>query len=218
MKQNIDDNSLFNFKLDLLKTEIGYLKDVIGKLDETSQQIKNWAILIWAGSISLIIGNSDISLRKLIVFVSVIPLLFWIVDGNCRRRQRQFIFRNKKISEYINSDELVRDFEQKQIKNLTLLDLMGTQYKAEDVEKFASVRKLMWFNSLRTFYLGLIILTVVLQLILYPNAIVIKNRQVKTYERRDSILISNQINIINDLNSLRTKIDSFKIKHSTGKR
>lgn len=49
------NKTLFVFQLEILKSEITDIGGVVGRIDEITQQIKNWTVLIWAGSISLII-------------------------------------------------------------------------------------------------------------------------------------------------------------------
>lgn len=60
------EDSLFDFQLDLIKTEISQIQEIIGRIDILTQQVKYWTILVWTGSISLIIGNSDTHFRQLI--------------------------------------------------------------------------------------------------------------------------------------------------------
>ncbi len=165
----MENNSLLNFQLDLLKTEISQIQEIIGRIDTLTQQVKNWTVLTWAGSISLLIGNADKSLRQIIFVSAVIPFLFWIVDGYYRRRQRGFIFRIEKISNYLNSEELANSFKKGIISNFILLDLSAKQSGKDQRKQFANLRKAMWFKSIRTFYLGLIITTIILQIILYPR-------------------------------------------------
>jgi len=69
-------DSFFEFQLDILKTEINQIHKIVARIDEITQQIKYWTIFIWAGSISLIIGSSNIELRKFILFIVAIPFLF----------------------------------------------------------------------------------------------------------------------------------------------
>jgi len=209
-KQNSFKNSFFEFQLDILKTEISQIRKIIEGLDKITQQIKNWTIVIWAGSISLIISSSNIEMRKYILFIVAIPFLFWVIDAHFRRRQRQFLYRNKKISEFINSDNLEVSFEQKKLKDFILLDPLGTQYDKKDVKKFANAKKSMWFQTMRTFYLGLIIVTVFMQIVLYPRTINLNKKSNISIEYSDSLIFHNQNIIINGLKSLKMEIDSLK--------
>ncbi len=205
-----EENTLFDFQLDLIKTEVTQIHEIIGRIDGLTQQIKNWTILVWTGSISLIIGNSDNHLRQLIIFTAAIPFLFWVVDGHYRRRQRGFIFRAEKISQYLNSADFPTYFKEKSFRNFIFLDLSGKQSSSEQRIKFANVRKAMWFKSLRTFYLGLILLTVALQIILYPKAGNNSTSKVPGQSTQDSLIIYHQNQIIKDISIINSKLDSLK--------
>jgi len=163
----MNEITLLNFQLDLIKSEINQIQTIIGRIDTLTQQVKNWTVVTWAGSISLILGNADNSLRHLILGAAVIPLLFWMVDGHYRRRQLGFILRIEKISNYLNSEALSNSFEAGRISNFILLDLSAKLSGRQERAQFANLTKAMWFKSLRVFYLGLIITTIILQIILY---------------------------------------------------
>lgn len=184
--------SLLEFQLDVLKMEIDQIQDIVGRIDEITQQVKYWTVFLWAGSISLIISSSNIELRNYLWFPAVIPLLFWMVDAYLRRRQRRFLFRNRKISEFINSKDLATSFNQKKIQNFILLDPLGLQYNEHEVKRFVNISKTMWFKSMRTFYLSLIIFTIFIQLFLYPRTITDKNEPIDNRVKIDSLDIRNQ--------------------------
>ena len=208
-KQINNKNSLFDCQLDILKIEINQIQEIIGRIDEITQQIKYWSIVIWAGSISLIIGNSNIELRKYLLFPIAIPFLFWIVDANFRFRQRKFIFRYSKISEFVSSENFEVSFNQKKIKEFKLLDPIGRQYDKEKVKIFANFTKSMWYRSLRTFYLGLIIVTILLQILLYPRTS--SQRTSSTLKLQlDSSIILNQTIIIEELKEIKYQIDTLR--------
>jgi hypothetical protein len=202
-------NSLFDCQLDILKIEINQIQEIVGRIDVITQQIKYWSIVIWAGSISLIIGNSNIELRKYLLFPIAIPFLFWIVDANFRFRQRKFIFRYSKISEFVSSENFEVSYNQKKIKEFKLLDPIGRQYDKEKVKFFANFTKSMWYRSLRTFYLGLIIVTILLQILLYPRTS--SERTSSTLKLQlDSSIILNQTIIIEELKEIKYQIDTLR--------
>jgi len=204
-------DSFFEFQLDILKTEINQIHKIVARIDEITQQIKYWTI-IWAGSISLIIGSSNIELRKFILFIVAIPFLFWIVDAHFRRRQRLFLYRNKKISEFINSEKLEVSFKQKKLNDFILLDPIGRQYNKNDKKEFADVKKTMWFKSIRTFYLGLILVTIFMQIVFYPTTNNHNTKSITYKEYPDTSIIHNQNIIINELKDLKIDIESLKNK------
>jgi hypothetical protein len=77
----------------------------------------------------------------------------------------------KKISEFINSKNLELSFEQKKLNDFILLDPLGRQYDKKDVKEFADVRKTMWFKSISSFYLGLIIVTAFIIIFMHIDSI-----------------------------------------------
>jgi hypothetical protein len=61
-KDRIDDpiRKSFDFQLDLLKTEIDIIDKAISRLDGITQTIKNWAIAIWTGVITVALSDPDL--------------------------------------------------------------------------------------------------------------------------------------------------------------
>ncbi len=198
----------FEFQLEVLKGEITHIGEAVRGIDEITQQIKNWTILIWAGSLSIVIGSSNNDFRKLIFASAIVPFLFWIIDGFFRRRQRRILFRQKKIAEFLQSSDFELSFKQRKLVNFTLLDITGKQYPQQEVGAFSSIKRTMWFKSMRAFYLGLILTTLLLQALLYPyNGPATVPPQ--TSERQmDSTIISNQQKTIQELISLLKAKDS----------
>ena len=121
IKQN---ESLLEFKLDMLKTEINQIHDVIARLDKTSQQIKYWTIGIWSGSISLVFAGTKESLNFepiLMILIVAILLLFWLFDSHATYKKIDFANRNKVIGNFINDSNLEKSFETRNI-NFNLFD------------------------------------------------------------------------------------------------
>ena len=49
-----------NYQLEILKEEINYIQTIFDRIDKITQTTKNWAVIIWAGSISLILTNKEL--------------------------------------------------------------------------------------------------------------------------------------------------------------
>lgn len=113
----------FEYQLQTLKLEMEYIEHGIARLDEMTQTTKHWAILVWTGSIGLILGRQV--LQQYILFTAIIPLLFWLVDARWRYWLGHFAYRQKKISDFINSPELPKVFEQQTLCGFTVLDPLG---------------------------------------------------------------------------------------------
>ncbi|MBB2145756.1 hypothetical protein GM921_09680 [Pedobacter sp. LMG 31464] len=201
--------NIFEFKLELLKKELDTIHQSIARLDEASMKIKNWAILIWAGSISIVLGSNETELRKVLLFVAVIPLLFWLVEGKCRRRQRHFIFRSQEISTFINSSQFTEVFKSEDFGSFNLMGIMAWDKESSEVIAFTSLKRILWFGSIRNFYCGLIAITIILQVILYPKSVIVKEPKPSNYSA-DSILMHQQTQILEGLIKLNMRIDSLR--------
>ena len=51
------EKQCLNYQLEFLKLEFATINEAIKRIDQTTQTIKNWTLLIWAGGISLAIGQ-----------------------------------------------------------------------------------------------------------------------------------------------------------------
>ncbi|MCR8556971.1 hypothetical protein KXD93_04930 [Mucilaginibacter sp. BJC16-A38] len=212
MAKNI---SLFEYKLELLKSELTAINESIRKLDDASLQIKNWTILMWAGSISLVLSSKEDDLRRLIFFTIIIPFLFWMVDTNSRRRQRHFIFRSNLITKHINSPSFETSFESKNLDGITVMNMMANDGESAEVIAFTSFRKIVWYASLRNFYMGLILITLALQVLLYPIA---SPKQAHTLSKNDTAIVFQQVEILNKLSILQHTMDSLNRQKQTLKK
>lgn len=173
MSSDITDNGTqskpyidsFDYRLDMLKFEIEIIDRGIARMDEMSKSHKNWAILVWTGSLAITIGNAD--LRPYTIVTTAIPILFWIVDAVWAHHQIRFDYREKKIAEFLNSDLLAQSFEQRQLAGITLLDPNGRQYQdAEDYQEKTNLWRTASFSSVAILYFGMIVLSIVIALVL----------------------------------------------------
>ncbi len=150
---------LFAYQLDFLKLEFQHINDAIGRIDETTAKVKNWAIVTWAGSLGLAL--KDPQLRPFLWLTALLPLLFFFVDAWWRRIQRSFIFRIQKMAEFLNGNNLMDSFRERQVKRIYILDPRAKQWsKSKEYESFTSVFRTMRFNEVAAFYLGLSLLSV----------------------------------------------------------
>jgi hypothetical protein len=146
------------YQLELLKMEIEITNEIIGRMDEITQTTKNWAIVTWAGSIALALGEP--TLRAYIALTAVLPLLFWYIDAYWRRLQARSIFRVAKIHEFSNDERLVKSFEQKKLVGFTVFDPTGRQYEGSDeYKKATSIQRTIRYPEVRVFYLVLVLIS-----------------------------------------------------------
>jgi len=164
------NHTQFDIQLDFLKIELEHLMTGISNIDEITQKIKNWTILLWGGSVALILGNEDGTLKPFLYFTCLIPLLFWLIDAWWRQIQRTMIFRSSKISSFLNGPDLLSSIESHRFINMTSYDLRSKEFKnTKELNKHKNLLKVMFFFEIAFFYLGLIITSLVITFFLNPN-------------------------------------------------
>lgn len=160
---SIDDAQIqsFNYQLDFLKMEYQAINEMIKRIDEMTQKNKDWAVLLWAGSISGAISRAE--LRQYVVLTAILPLLFWFLDAWWRSIQRTGIFRVEKISDFLNGDKLIESFRQRKLTGFQLVDPRSKQYrKLPEFKNHTKISKTIWFKEVCVFYLGLIAFSIIL--------------------------------------------------------
>lgn len=93
---------------DLIFKELDTIQIIIKNLDDIIFKTKNFAFLIWSGSLYLIAEHLNINDAKTMAYVfllsSLIPLLFWAMDYRWRKHILQCSKRQKIISLFMNSE------------------------------------------------------------------------------------------------------------------
>lgn len=160
----------FTYQLDMIKNEVNSLNDGINQINTITQSIKNWAITVWSGSIALFLIKSQYDLKKYIIFTSIIPLLFWIVDGMWRRHQRRMIYRTTVISKFLNSQDFKKSFEKSELVNFKVLDIRARNNENEkEFKNFTNIWKILRFNTMKYFYGGLFFISVIIGIYFIMN-------------------------------------------------
>jgi len=160
----------FEYQLQTLTLEMQYIERSIARLDEITQTTKYWAILIWSGSMSLILGQQ--SLRQYAIFASVIPFLFWLIDARWRYWLGYFAYRQGKISEFINSDALQKAFENQSLSGFTVLDPLGKVYhETPKFKKRRTLSRALKSTEVLPFYIGMIIISLLIGAFFFLNPI-----------------------------------------------
>jgi hypothetical protein len=70
--QPIEDS--FDYKMGFLKVEVDLIDKSITRLGNMSKSTRHWAILVWAGSIAIALGQSG--LRKFSIVSSIVTQIF----------------------------------------------------------------------------------------------------------------------------------------------
>ncbi len=149
----------FEYQLQTLTSEIEHINQAIARLDEMTQTTKQWAILTWTGSISFILGQQ--SLKQYIFFTAVIPILFWIIDARWRYWLGHFSYRERKISEFINSNALQKAYEQQSFSGFTILDPLGRAYRnTPEFMKKRTFRKSLMTTEVFLLYAGMFVISI----------------------------------------------------------
>jgi len=157
------DLESLKFQLEILKSELKTIDQTVERTDQITQATKNWAVVTWAGTISIIIGQPD--LRIYVAISAILPFFFWLIDGYWRSRQRKFLFRGIKIKEFLNDDRLLKSFKQKKLVEFVVYDPDGYEYKELPLyQRYVSIKSTLTFLEVRNFYLGLIIISIVLNI------------------------------------------------------
>lgn len=158
-KENICQDS-YQYLLQILQLEIGIIDHAIARIDEMTKTHRNWAVMIWAGAIVIALGQPD--LRKFIIFTAIIPLLFWIVHMRWLYSFLQFVYRENRISEFLNSEDFVISFKRRSLKNFKVLDPTGIQHKEEvEYKKQVNMRRAFKFKEIRIFYFGIFFISII---------------------------------------------------------
>jgi hypothetical protein len=158
-------NDAFAFRLEMLKKELDFIDSSIRKIDDIGNSIKNWAILSWTGAIAIILGKPE--LYGYIAFTSIPTLLFMMLDVQWRKIQRRFIYRQRIISDFLNSSELDEAFQTGKL-NFQILDPFARKYKQEiDLKQYVSIRRILVFPTVSLMYIGLAFLSIAIATLLY---------------------------------------------------
>jgi hypothetical protein len=141
--------------------EISIIDNAISKMDHITTVHRNWAVVLWAGSIGLALKQPD--LQTYIIFTAAIPLLFWAINVKWYYYISGFVFREKKIAEFLNSDDFQISFQQSKMTNFQVLDPSGKQYKNEDdYKKVVNMRRAFKDKEIQVFYFGMIFLSLLI--------------------------------------------------------
>lgn len=149
------------YQLDFLKIEVDQIEKAIARMDQITQTTKNWAVMVWAGGVALILGQQE--LRMYIGLTAILPLSFWFIDATWRRLQSRAIYRSHRISEFLN-DGLSESCRRGALYNFTVFDTMGTQYKHEkEYREWTRLGRTFKYPEIRVFYLVFVLTSLGLQ-------------------------------------------------------
>jgi hypothetical protein len=150
--------TLFEVQLDMLKVEIQAIDETIARMDEITKNVKQWAIALWTVSVGG--AMKDPALAPYVGATAAVPLLFWLVDTWHRRIQRKFIWRTTQISTFLNDGGLEQSIAAGRfVGEFKLLDPASRTNRTKDYYAFIDYRGVMAFPSMLILYLGMIVLS-----------------------------------------------------------
>jgi len=156
--------TLLEYQLDMLKTEIQANDETIARMDEITRNVKQWAIALWTVSVGGALQDHELS--PYVGATAAIPLMFWLLDTWHRRIQRKFIWRTMQISKFLNDGGLDKSINLGRIvSGFTLLDPQSRLQRTQEYRDFIDYRRVMAFPSLSILYLGMIVLSFALGLL-----------------------------------------------------
>lgn len=159
---------VFSFRIEILKKELDTIDNAMRKIDDIGNNIKNWAIITWAGSISIIITKP--MMYSYILFTALLPILFMLTDAHWRKIQRRFAYRQQEIGDFLNSKELDFAFKERKL-NFTIMDPIAKGSSSKnDFKNFMSILRILSYPTVSLVYVGLCLISIILALILtyYP--------------------------------------------------
>jgi hypothetical protein len=174
----------FDWQIQTLNHELQKIDAVIARLDAKTQTTKYWAILVWGGSISLLLGQQ--TMNEFLPITAFLPVLFWIIEARWKYWLDCLIYREGVIAEFIGGKNLSEHFEKKSIPIKILDPLAKEDLKTSTDEKsgfwhfFAcmlvkiffpkfecddkkpSFGKAFWSPEVSWLYIGMMLLSVVI--------------------------------------------------------
>lgn len=168
--------SLFAFRLDLLRDEIDEIQGKIAAYDDLSFKIKGWALTLWIATLGFAINQ-----RFPLLAILSVPVLiaFWFLDAHFKSYQQRSMARMGYIERFINGsingsvENLAEAFEACSFGSFVIPDPIGRQtckvdegFKGHYVSK-TSLRRSLWIRNIRLLYLFLLGSTAVAVILMY---------------------------------------------------
>lgn len=158
--------SAFEYQLDILKIELDQINSAIRQMDEITKTIKERAIFTWAASLGIVLATKN--LNPFIGLTAMIPIAFWIVDTEYRYVQSRFIYRNDKISNFLNGETFKQSFDEQKLINFDILDVMGKRDNDDpNLKRRKKIFKIFFYGDVCYLYICLITISILAHLIFF---------------------------------------------------
>lgn len=158
---------LFDYQFDLVLKEIEVLHSGIRNFDSTFIKIKSWAITTFSAFIFFSIRESK---PVFFLIAAIVILLFWIVEAQHKRFQRQYIVRYNQIEHQLRAN-LPTLISSKDFNSLTTVpDVKGFNTysklgKEETYKKLTGLSRAAFYWHTSLLYVAMLILLTIITLI-----------------------------------------------------
>ncbi len=175
-----------NPKYEILLKEIDLIHDTIKNFDDIMFKTKNFGLAIWGGSLYLIVEHltNNPSKPLLVLFSSIIPLVFWLIHARWQVHLFSIGGRSKVISTFINSNDFQEWRAGSGKVTFPVYDVVGWIYtnKSEHGKNYdpayltkpASLMEAIFYKDAKYFFGPMILVSIVLGLILLKTPDVVK--------------------------------------------
>lgn len=182
-----EKNTIRDYHWEVLMKEIDLIDTTIRNLDDIIFKTKNFAFVLWGGSLYLIVeqlsSNPAVNVKLLVLLTALIPLIFWMMDFQWRRHLLNASAREKIISQFLNSDAFDQwiMYKEEPKKHFPIYDPVGWIYtrKAQETEQLARTYdnkyltnpkanrfgKILFYKDAKLFYPVLMIVSIVFGLL-----------------------------------------------------
>jgi hypothetical protein len=158
-------NEATKYRLECLKQEISQIDGVIGRLETYSQNARNFAAVLWIGSLTILSGQD--SLKPFVFATAIIPVLFWIIDARWIHLAKGPITKYQAISEFVNSGQLETAILSGSIEGFQVLDVMGRQHHSDQsYQRRTKMWRVLTYRTLYLYYGLMISISIMIALVL----------------------------------------------------
>lgn len=154
------ENRALQLQIDLLHKSNEITDNAVGRLDEIISKLRNWAVVIWTGSIALAIQSDE---HALIPLTACIPLLFWFANAFYSQHLLACSYRQKKVAEKFNATSRVADiFKQQDFGIFNVFDPLSVMDKDDpDYQKEVNFKRALILKDSKILYPSLAIISII---------------------------------------------------------
>ena len=138
-----DHKNLYNPRYTILLKEIDLIHSTIKNLDDIINKTKNFAIVVWGGSLYLIVQHVKVEgvivgipkENLLIYLTALIPMIFWAIHYRWQKHLLMCSSRERMISWFINSPRFPLWLHREESVKFPVYDIPGWIYTEKTKKK-----------------------------------------------------------------------------------